>query len=167
MCEIKELAISKLKKYGCLKRRHSRVQMEKCIHSIERYGQYAPIVVSENEVICGQLVFDALKKLKKKKVFAVDLGILSDEQKKEIRFVDNQTFDSGDWNIENLKDSLMKIGFDSLEDIGFDYDEANNLINDIEVDEIQIKDVEVEYECVTCGWVGTKSEINKLEVNEI
>lgn len=159
-----EIKLSKLSKYAYLKRRHSSDQLQRCIHSIERYGQYAPLVISDGEVICGQLVFDALKRLKRKTAFVVDLGPLSEEKKKEIRYIDNQTFDISGWKDDVLKDYIIGLDNDNLVDSGFTQEEAERLVNDDDVETATSKKelldgFKQKWYCQECGWTGTEDDV--------
>lgn len=164
--KIEEILVSKLKKTKLIKRKHDKNQLEKCIHSISTYGQYAPIVISENEILCGTLVFDAIKKLKIKKVKVVQVGELSDEKKKELRYLDNRTFDMSFWKEEELKIFLMSLDKEDLFNCGFDELETENFINGFDGNSKTIKSKllkelnkqpEIWY-CPECGWQGIIEE---------
>ena len=158
-----EVKLSKLSKYAYLKRRHSSDQIQRCIHSIEKYGQYSPLVVSDDEVLCGQLVFDALRKLKYKTAFIIDLGTLSDEKKKEIRYIDNQTFDISGWKDDGLKDYIIGLDNDELFDSGFTAEEAERLVNGDDAVAVSsrkelIDSFKTKWFCPECGWTGTEDD---------
>ena len=95
--QIEEIALSKLRKTKLLKRKHSPDQMQRCVHSLMTYGQYSPLVVSENEILCGTLVYDAMKRLKMRRAKIIQVGHLSEEKKKELRYLDNRTFEMSFW----------------------------------------------------------------------
>jgi hypothetical protein len=42
------------------------------------YGQYSPLVISGNEILCGTLVYDAMKRLKMRRASVVQVGELSE-----------------------------------------------------------------------------------------
>ena len=105
--EIQEVALSKLRKTKLLKRRHSPDQLDRCVHSLVTYGQYSPLVVSGNEILCGTLVYDAMKRLKMRHAKIVQVGELSDEKKRELRYLDNRTFEMSFWKDDELKMFLM------------------------------------------------------------
>ena len=159
MIEIQEIALSKLKKSKLFKRKHTSEQLERCIHSLERYGQYTPLVVSGKEILCGNLVYDAMRKLKWKKGSIYDLGELTTEKKQEIRFLDNHTFDISKWKEEPLKDFLMSLDVGKLLDCGYNLEESERLINGLD-DDIKnspdLKDLGIEdvWYCEACGWEG-------------
>lgn len=161
--QIEEVKISSLKKTKLLKRKHSKEQMQRCIHSLLTYGQYTPIVVSDNEVLCGTLIYDALKRLKKKTVFIVQVGELSEEKKKELRYLDNRTFDMSFWKDDALKVFLMGLDKEQLDDCGFTEREAQALINGF-IDDGKtakkklLQDLNEQpdtWYCPECGWQGT------------
>ena len=161
--QIEQVKLTSLKKTKLLKRKHSKEQMQRCIHSLLTYGQYTPIVVSDNEVLCGTLIYDALKRLKIKTVYIVQVGELSEEKKKELRYLDNRTFDMSFWKDDALKVFLMGLDKEQLDDCGFTEREAQALINGF-VDEGKtakkklLQDLNEQpdtWYCPQCGWQGT------------
>lgn len=167
---IEEIALSKLRKTRFLKRKHSKDQLERCIHSLMTYGQYSPIVVSVNEILCGTLVYDAMKRLKMHRAKVVQLGVLSDEKKKEVRYLDNRTFEMSFWKDDELKQFLMSLDKDALWNCGFNEDETENYINDGHetgmtkkrlIDGID-KQLDTWY-CPNCNWEGTLTEQQNKE----
>ena len=150
----KLVKIEDLKIPEYIKRHHSKSQIDKCISSLTRYDQYQPIVVSGNEILCGVLVFIALKKMGKTEIWVNDLGELPLEKKKEIRYLDNQIFDIEDWDEQRIKSYLMDIDTSKLDSIGFTQKEAEDLINfenDLNMKEPKIETI---WECESCGWKG-------------
>ena len=91
--EIQEVALSKLRKTKLLKRRHSPDQLDRCVHSLVTYGQYSPLVVSGNEILCGTVVYGARRRLEMRDAKIGQVGELSDEKKRELRYLDNRTFE--------------------------------------------------------------------------
>ena len=161
--QIEQVKLTSLKKTKLLKRKHSKEQMQRCIHSLLTYGQYAPIVVSDNEVLCGTLIYDALKRLKIKTVYIVQVGKLSEEKKKELRYLDNRTFDMSFWKDDALKVFLMGLDKEQLDDCGFTEREAQALINGF-IDDGKtakkklLQDLNEQpdtWYCPSCGWQGT------------
>lgn len=163
--EIQEIALSKLHKTKLLKRRHSPDQLDRCVHSIITYGQYSPLVVSGNEILCGTLVYDALKRLKMRRAKIVQVGELSDEKKRELRYLDNRTFEMSFWKDDELKIFLMGLEKKQLEDCGFKEEEVEQMINgfneEVKVAKSTIKEMNEQQEtwyCPECGWTGTIEE---------
>lgn len=163
--EIEEMALSKLRKTKQLKRKHSPDQLDRCVHSIMTYGQYSPLVVSGNEILCGTLVYDALKRLKMRRAKIVQVGELSDEKKRELRYLDNRTFEMSFWKDDELKVFLMGLEKSKLEDCGFKEEEVEQMINGFNEEVKSAKSVIKElneqqdtWYCPECGWTGTVEE---------
>lgn len=164
--QIEEIALSKLRKTKLLKRKHSVDQMQRCIHSLMTYGQYSPLVVSGNEILCGTLVYDAMKRLKMRRAKIVQVGELSDEKKRELRYLDNRTFEMSFWKDDELKIFLMSLEKDELEDCGFKEDEVEQMINGFLEEGTKAKktilqelnDQTETWYCPDCGWTGIIQE---------
>ena len=162
---VEEIALSKLRKTRLLKRKHGKEQLDKCVHSLLTFGQYSPLVVSGNEILCGTMVYDAMKRLKMKKAKIVQLGELSEEKKKELRYLDNRTFEMSFWKDDELKVFLMSLEKEKLEDCGFSEQEVDELINGFreEAKTARSKLSELNEQpdvwyCAKCGWEGTLVE---------
>lgn len=163
--QIEEIALSKLRKTKLLKRKHSPDQLDRCVHSIITYGQYSPLVVSGNEILCGTLVYDALKRLKMRRAKIVQVGELSEEKKRELRYLDNRTFEMSFWKDDELKIFLMGLEKKQLEDCGFKEEEVEQMINgfneEVKVAKSTIKEMNEQKDtwyCPECGWTGTIDE---------
>lgn len=160
--QIEQIALSKLRKTKLLKRKHTNDQLQRCIHSLITYGQYSPLVISGNEILCGTLVYDALKRLKKRRAKVVQVGQLSEQKKKELRYLDNRTFEMSFWKNDELKMFLMELEKNELEDCGFKEDEVEQMINGFieqgtkaKKSILQEKNNQPEtWYCPDCGWTG-------------
>lgn len=165
MLEVTEISLKKLKKTKLIKRKHSKQQIQMCCKSLKKHGQYQPLVVSQNQILCGNLVYDAAKLLKYKKLSIIELGPLSEEKKKEIRFLDNRTFELSSWKDNALKQLLMMLDVQQMQDYGFSEEDSYRIINDLDNDTIKVSDLEKDlgikdtYYCIECGWQGTLQEI--------
>lgn len=167
--EFQTVKISSLKKTKLLKRRHSKDQLQRCINSLQNYGQYQPLVVSRSEILCGTLVYDAMRKLKMKTATVIQVGELSEEKKRELRYLDNRTFDMSFWFDDKLKIFLMGLDHSELERCAFNDLEVENLINGFseEVGKVKKKALQELNEqpdtwyCPKCGWTGTVQEKNE------
>lgn len=152
---VEERDISSLTIPEYCKRHHSKSQISKCVSSLKKHGQYQPIVVSENEILCGVLVYKSLVSMKRDKIWVNDLGPLTEERKKEIRYLDNQIFDIEDWDEDRIKTMLMNLDTSKLDDFGFTTEEAEQFINDDPgEDQKKEKKVGTIWECESCGWSG-------------
>ena len=165
--DIHEVALDVLSIPSYCKRRHTSDQIERCVHSLELHDQYQPLVVSQNEIVCGVLVYRALRKMGRKTAWVHDLGPLPEERKKEIRYLDNQIFDIETWEEFKIKDLLMSLDRVGVERIAFTEDEAEFIINkeppeprktkkDSSFNEIWV--------CDSCGWTGTLDQLKKREI---
>lgn len=160
--KIEQRTISKLKKSKFFKRKHSEQQIKKACISLLEYGQYQPIIVSGNQILCGNLIYLAAKVMGMKKLFVHDLGEISDEKKKEIRYLDNKTFELSNWNEDGLKELLMSIDSLNLNEFGFSENQAYEYINDLseQIEEKKINQLVQTFEqqkiyfCEKCGWQG-------------
>lgn len=152
-----EISIKKIKKSKFFKRNHNEQQLQYGCLSLMKHGQYQPIVISGNEILCGNLIYDCAKKLGMKKVWVCDLGQISEEKKREIRFIDNHTFQTSTWKDQKLKQFLMMLETSRLQDFCFDEEYVFSYVNDLN-DEDLIKQVkqkkEQVYYCQKCGWSG-------------
>ena len=163
--KIEEIALSKIHKTKLLKRRHSPDQLDRCVHSIITYGQYSPLVVSGNEILCGTMVYDALKRLKMRRAKIVQVGELSEEKKRELRYLDNRTFEMSFWKDDELKVFLMGLEKGRLEDCGFKEEEVEQMVNgfneEVKVAKSAIKEMNQQpdtWYCPECGWSGIIDE---------
>jgi len=159
---VKEVKISELVIPDYCKREHPQEQVERFIQEFEVHGQYQPIVVSDNEILCGALIYTAMKQAGRETCFVNDLGYLPLEKKKEIRYLDNQIFDIEDWDEDAIKKFLMNLDVSKLEKFGFSAEEADLFIN-VEAEEIKVKNIASlnwidQWECDHCGWKGTINE---------
>ena len=154
---VKEVPVDSLRIPEYCRRQHSQDQIERFIKSFQSHGQYQPIVVSGDEILCGTLIFLALKQLKKEKCFINDLGAMPLEKKKEIRYLDNQIFDIEDWESEALKKFLMSTSVDELEKFGFSPEETELFINqEAETPLLASAPIswKTQWTCEACGWTG-------------
>ena len=90
----------------------------------------------------------------------VQVGELSEEKKKELRYLDNRTFEMSFWKDDELKIFLMGLEKNELEDCGFKEDEVEQMINGF-IDEgkrakknilQKLNQQEDVWYCPECGW---------------
>lgn len=107
-----------------------------------------------------------MKRLKMRHAKIVQVGELSDEKKRELRYLDNRTFEMSFWKDDELKVFLMGLEKNQLEDCGFREEEVEQMINGFsEEGEKAKKSVLKEmneqpdtWYCPECGWTGTIDE---------
>lgn len=137
-------------------REHTEDQVARFLEGWRRHGQYQPIIVSGNEILCGVLVYLGMKAAGEKHIMVNDLGALPLERKKEIRYLDNQIFDIEDWDEERIKTFLMDLDTRDLDRFGFTEEETNLYINcEPEPKPATARKLPDVWECPSCGWAGT------------
>lgn len=101
-----------------------------------------------------------MKRLKMRRAKVVQVGELSEEKKKELRYLDNRTFEMSFWKDDELKIFLMGLEKNELEDCGFKEDEVEQMINGF-IDEgkrakknilQKLNQQEDVWYCPECGW---------------
>lgn len=109
--------------------KHPQAQIEALMKSVERYGQYLPIVVDENFMILrGHGTHEALSKLGMEKSYVTQLFGLTEAQKLKVVAEDNQIQGMSSINYNELEDLLRSIGDTDI--IGFDDTYLDAIIND-------------------------------------
>ena len=96
----------------------------------------------------------------------VQVGELSDEKKRELRYLDNRTFEMSFWKDDELKIFLMGLEKNELEDCGFKEDEVEQMINGFIDDGNKAKKNILQemnnqpetWYCPECGWTGIIQE---------
>jgi len=150
----KTVLVSDLIPYARNSRTHSEVQINKIASSIKEFGFLNPVLIdSDNGIIAGHGRVMAAQKLGLKEVPVLQIGHLSDTQKRAYIIADNRLALDAGWDEEMLRvefDFLGNDGF-NLELTGFEikeissiFDETkgvkiNNEIDDIEHDFFIIK----------------------------
>jgi len=139
---------------------HPDDQVRKIASSIKNYGWDQPIVVDgEGEIIKGHGRLQAAELLGLDEVPVIERPELSDAEARAARIADNKTAES-DWIDEDLRVELEQLDTDpiDMDTLGFDDDELDDLLGDIEqdvpdeFDEIDEDDIETEHECPQCGY---------------
>ena len=152
---IEERQLSALRVPSYCRRRHPRSQVDRCVASIEAHGQYQPIIVSGDEILCGVLVFMALRKMGRKTALVHDMGDLPEDRRMEIRYLDNRTFEIGEWNDAGLEELLMGLDKIGVEKVGFTEEEAELFVNRAEpVFAGPSSRRKAVWVCDSCGWRG-------------
>lgn len=113
---IKEIKLDTIKPYHLNCKNHNKKNIEAIKHSITKFKQYKPLIVSKNtfEIIIGNGTFQALKELNYEFAYVLILD-LTEQQQKILNILDNKTSDLSTWNekllekYENFDDDLKKI----------------------------------------------------------
>ena len=137
--KIEEIDISEIKPYKNNPREIPVEAVEKVMQSIKQFGNNQPIVVDkDNVIVVGHTRWRALKNLGKTKAF-----IIKKEFNKSdaiaYRIMDNRSGENSKW-----EKALLRMEMEALKDenfnldlTGFNFDEINKLIADINTESIQ------------------------------
>ena len=111
-------------------RKHPERQIEAIAKSVEKFGQYRPVIVDEDNVILvGNGLVMALNKLGREEVDVRQYTGLSSSMKKKLMIVDNRMFDMGRDDDETQIKFLKELGSAGVFEIpGFDENVIRALI---------------------------------------
>ena len=125
--ERKEVSISLLKTPEKNTRMHPEKQINEIRRSLKKWGQYKNAVIDENYlVLAGNGLVEAMKLEGFKKVWAVILYDLSENEKKKLMMADNKTAGLGVDNLENIQELINELAGD-FDIPGFDDDILNSI----------------------------------------
>lgn len=128
--EIKVLELAKLVPYEKNPNRHPIEQIEALAKSIERYGQYYPIVVDEDfRILCGHGKKLALEHLGRKEGEVKIIRGLSEKQKLKIVIEDNKIQSMSYVDFTKIEEIIKEVG--DLDIIGFNTDYLDAIINEV------------------------------------
>lgn len=130
--KVQEIEIDKIVPYW-QNPRDNKKTVERLVKSIENYGFNVPLVVNKDMVlITGHARLKAAKRLGMNTV-PCNVVNLTDEQAKKYRIADNKIQELTDWKEDELFKELQEIG-DKMEllDIGFNLDEIDDIVGDLE-----------------------------------
>lgn len=130
--KVQEIDINKVIPYW-QNPRDNKKTIERLVKSIEEYGFNVPLVVNKDMVlITGHARLKAAKRLGMNTV-PCNVVNLTDAQAKKYRIADNKIQELTDWKEEELFKELQEIG-DKMEllDIGFNLDEIDDIVGDVE-----------------------------------
>jgi site-specific DNA-methyltransferase (adenine-specific) len=124
-------------------RKHSDEQVAQISASIKEFGWTNPILIDgTNSIIAGHGRLMAARKLKMDEVPTIELGHLTDTQRKALIIADNKLALNAEWDNTLLTielDELLKDGF-ALDILGFDADELNALLEPEQIEGLTDED---------------------------
>ena len=127
--EIKTVELAKLVPYEKNPNVHPREQVKAMADSIERYGQYYPIIVDEDmKILCGHGKKLALEHLGRTEGEVKILRGLTDKQKLKIVIEDNKIQSMSYVDFTKIEDIIKEVG--DLDIIGFGTDYLDAIINE-------------------------------------
>lgn len=141
--EIKQVAVEKLIPYVRNSRTHSDAQVAQIAASIKEFGWTNPILVDgTNGIIAGHGRLLAARKLGQTEVPVIELAHMTESQKKAYVIADNQLAMNAGWDTSMLTlelSDLKEAGF-SLDILGFDPKELDNLLEPEQIDGLTDED---------------------------
>ena len=156
----KTVLVSDLIPYARNSRTHSEVQVNKIASSIKEFGFLNPILIDkDNGIIAGHGRVMAAQKLGLKEVPVLQIGHLSETQKRAYIIADNRLALDAGWDEEMLRVEFAELADDgfNLELTGFELGEITNinldgesLTNDDDFKEVDIE--QMECICPKCGF---------------
>lgn len=118
-------------------RKHSDEQIAQISASIKEFGWTNPILIDgTNSIIAGHGRLMAARKLKMDEVPTIELGHLTDTQRKALVIADNKLALNADWDNTLLTielDELLKDGF-AIDILGFNEQEIKTIMQEVNFD---------------------------------
>lgn len=134
--KIEKINISEITEYENNAKLHPREQIEQIKKSILEFGNNDPIAVDEHNVIIeGHGRFVALKELGYDEVEIIRLSHLTDEQKRAYILAHNKLTMNSGFDMDILELELEDITNINMEDFGFDFEDIEEAIEEVEQDE--------------------------------
>lgn len=128
--QIKYVPLDSLIPYARNSRTHSDEQVAQIAGSIKEFGFTNPVLVDDaGGIIAGHGRVLAARKLGLKDVPTINLGHLSETQRRAYVIADNQLALNSGWNEDMLRVELSALGGFDLSLLGFDSEELANLIS--------------------------------------
>jgi len=129
--KITYLPISRIKPYANNARTHSDFQITQIASSIKNFGFVNPVLIGNDfTIIAGHGRFEAAQLLGLKEIPVIELGHLSERERRALVLADNKIALNAGWDFEKLSlelDELSELDFD-LSLIGFDEQELDALL---------------------------------------
>lgn len=135
--ELKSVPISELIENAVNPNIHPEAQIKAIAESIERYGQYYPIICDENyNILCGHGKKKALEYRGESFAEVRIISGLSEKQKKKLLIEDNKIQSLSYTNYDKVEEIIRDIGDTDI--IGFPAEFLNTIINEISVDNMGV-----------------------------
>lgn len=122
-------------------RQHPQKQVAELARSLEKFGQYRPLVVTaQGEILVGNGLYEALKSYGSETADVIVLPENVDEDyKMKLMLADNKTFELGSANLENI--DLFMQSISDFDIPGFDMETLEELYMDIESSDFEVSDI--------------------------
>ena len=113
-------------------RNHSQKQIKEMKRSLEKFGQFRPIVVDEtNTILCGNGLVTAMREMGHTEADVLKYDHLSDKDKKKLMIADNQIASLGTDNFSVIEEFIKSLDGD-LDVPGYDEEMLRTLVMDDE-----------------------------------
>ena len=146
------VAIDSVKSYDRHARRHSKTKIEKLKKLLGHYGQVAPIIVDDNNVIIsGHALHAAMRELGAGEIAAVSIAGRSKSEINALRLALNRLPLEASWDNENLRaefQQFAELSFD-LELTGFDAPEIDQIL-ELDLPQLNVAEDEAEVSRGAC-----------------
>lgn len=137
-------------------RNHSQKQIKEMKRSLEKFGQFRPIVVDEtNTILCGNGLVTAMREMGYTEADVLKYEHLSDKDKKKLMIADNQIASLGTDNFSVIEEFIKSLDGD-LDVPGYDEEMLRTLVMD---------DEELEREVMKYG-TFSNDQIDSVRSNE-
>lgn len=137
-------------------RNHSQKQIKEMKRSLEKFGQFRPIVVDEtNTILCGNGLVTAMREMGYTEADVLKYDHLSDKDKKKLMIADNQIASLGTDNFSVIEEFIKSLDGD-IDVPGYDEEMLRTLIMD---------DEELEREVMQYGSFD-KDQVEAVKSNE-
>jgi ParB-like chromosome segregation protein Spo0J len=141
--QIVNIDIDKLIPYARNSRTHSDAQVAQIAASIKEFGWTNPVLIDgEKGIIAGHGRVLAARVLGMYTVPVIELSHLTKAQKQAYIIADNKLALNAGWDNDLLNIELLELdnlGF-KLDLVGFDIEELSNIVDDIKVNEVELKE---------------------------
>ena len=141
--------------------RHNEKAVDKVVSSIQEFGFKNPIIVDQNnEIIAGHTRLLAARKLGITEVPTIKADDLTPEQVKAFRIADNKTAEIAEWDYELLAQELEELKLENydLSLTGFDFSEAEQLLDSLKDENEEVEDDDFEIE-VPANLITQKGDV--------
>ncbi|WP_156809703.1 ParB N-terminal domain-containing protein [Riemerella columbina] len=135
--ETKQVLLSELIEHSDNPNVHPEAQIKAIAESIEKYGQYYPIICDDKlNILCGHGKKKALEYKGEQYAEVRIIYNLTEKQKKKLLIEDNKIQSLSYTNYDKVEDIIRDIGDTDI--IGFPEEFLNTIINDISVDNMGV-----------------------------
>ena len=145
--KVEKISVNSLKPLQVNVRRHNDKQIDELIRSVKQFGQTRAIVIDEsNNILVGNGLYLALKKMGEQHAFCIKKTGLSDGEKKKLILADNRIYSLGTDDYDGITQFIKDISLTGDYDVpGYDMEVLKN----ISMTDIQVANIAMDYGTVT------------------